>query len=155
MENNIIKTSLFLVIAFLLYTISKIFHIAPNIIPLLLPIFIPLLNNLYYSIIFTVGFFFLNLLIGLHIQVLPLIILFFIPLIAFYYSKKHIYYILISAISLITFLIFFSFLIPQYLLNNKLFYFLAIIAYIIGINIYNIVIIELSIRVNNYIDREW
>lgn len=152
-KNKIVQTSLYLVIAFLLYIISKFFHIAPNIIPLSLPIFIPLLNNLYYSITFTVGFFFLNLFVGLHMQVLPLILLFFLPLISFVYFKKYIYPIIVSIISISIYIYFFQFLIPSFLMRNKILYTLSILFYLIGIHIYNIIIIELSVRIKRYLNK--
>jgi len=151
--NKITLTGIFLSIAFLLYIISKFFHIAPNIIPLLLPIFIPLLNSLYYSIIFTVGFLFLNLFIGLHIQALPLIILFFLPLISFFYFKNNLYSIITSIFSITIFLVFFDFLIPEIIIENKIIFILSILSYLIGIHIYNILIIELSAKLKKYMDK--
>ncbi|WP_129408187.1 hypothetical protein [Marinitoga lauensis] len=153
LKNNYIKTSLFLAISVILYLTSKFFNIAPNIIPLSIPIFIPLLNNVYYSIIFIVGFLFINSFLGLFIQVIPLIILFFFPVIVFTYSKKYRYFFtsMMAIISIFLFIHFFNFLVPELLKKNFFFYTITIIGYVVGINLYNIIILELSNKIKNYI----
>ncbi|KLO24940.1 MULTISPECIES: hypothetical protein [unclassified Marinitoga] len=154
LRNKSVLTAIYLSIVVILYIIAKFFHIAPNIIPLLIPIFIPLLDNLYYSIIFTVGFLFIMSIFGFFIQVSSLIFLFFIPIIVFTYSKK-IKYIITSLTAFISTMIitkFYYFLIPEYMKNNFMLYFL-IIFYVLGINIYGLIILELAGKVENYLKK--
>ncbi|SHF23597.1 hypothetical protein SAMN02745164_02063 [Marinitoga hydrogenitolerans DSM 16785] len=150
-----ILTALFLSIAVILYLIAKIFRIAPNIIPLLLPTFIPLLNSIYYSIIFIVGFLFITNLFGLFFQAFPLVLLFFIPHVLFVYSKKNRFLIssLSAIIAIISILRFFPFYIPKYIFENKILYMISIIIYIFGINIYNIIVLELSKTIKGQIKK--
>lgn len=153
---NIVKTSIFVVVFYLLYLSSQYIRLAPTIIPILTPISILYLDK-KYGFIFSVSYMFLLFISGFQIQSLSIFFLFLLPLILFKNLKKFLVYAIIALIlSILNYYIIFDFfteLIPQFILNNALLKIFGYIAYYVFLLAYPFLLNRLKMEIDNIINK--
>jgi hypothetical protein len=153
---NIVKTSIFVVVFYLLYLSSQYIRLAPTIIPILTPISILYLDK-KYGFIFSVSYMFLLFISGFQIQSLFIFFLFLLPLILFKNLKKFLVYAIIAlGLSILNYYIIFEFfteLIPQFILNNVLLKIFGYIAYYVFLLAYPFLLNRLKMEIDNIINK--
>jgi hypothetical protein len=155
-QNNIVKTSLFVVFFYLLYLASQYIRIAPTIIPIITPIAL-LYNEKKYGIIFSISYMFLIFISGFQIQALFIFSLFLLPVILYRYLKKFVAYaIIVLILSILNYNIIFKFfieLIPQIILDSFLLKISGFIAYYIFLLLYPFLLNRLKLEINNLVKK--
>lgn len=155
-QNNIVKTSLFVVIFYLLYLSSQYIRLAPTIIPIITPIALLYIEK-KYSIIFSISYMFLLFISGFQIQALFIFSLFLLPVILYRSLKKFVVYaFIVLALSILNYYIIFDFfteLIPQFILNSFLLKVTGFMAYYIFLLAYPFLLNKLKNEIDNLIKK--
>jgi hypothetical protein len=155
-QNNIVKTSLFVVVFYLLYLSSQYIRIAPTIIPIITPIALLYIEK-KDGIIFSISYMFLLFISGFQIQALFIFSLFLLPVILYRSLKKFILYaIIVLAFSILNYYIIFDFfneLIPQFIMNSFLLKVAGFMAYYIFLLAYPFLLNKVKNEIDNLIER--
>lgn len=155
-QNNVVKTSLFVVVFYLLYLSSQYIRIAPTIIPIITPIALLYIEK-KYGIIFSISYMFLLFISGFQIQALFIFSLFLLPVILYRTLKRFVVYALIVlALSILNYYIIFYFfteLIPQLIVNSFLLKIAGFMAYYIFLLAYPFLLNKVKNEIDNLIER--
>ena len=155
-KNNIIKTSMLVVLFYILYLSSQYIRIAPTIVPIITPVALLYLEK-RYSILFSISYVFLLFISGFQLQSFFIFLLFLLPVILFKNLKKFIVYaIIVFGLSLINYYIIFEYfteLIPKWILENNLLIILGYLFYFIFLMGYPFALNKIKIEIDNLIDK--
>ncbi|MGM0639825.1 MAG: hypothetical protein ACQESN_00170 [Thermotogota bacterium] len=155
-QNSVVKTSILVVLFYLLYLSSQYIRLAPTVVPIITPIALLYLQK-RFCIIFSISYVFLLFISGFQLQSFSIFFLFLLPVILFIILKKFfLYAFIVFGLSLINYYIIFEYfteLIPQFILNSKLFIIIGYLSYFIFLMAYPFALNKLKIEIDNLINK--